>query len=125
MTRRPYCEGMRDHLVRCGEAAVEALGLDDDSTSPNEVRQAIAYLQATVRLARMLIQPGPDGPQLEGHRSFREALQCACREDLKTPDMETVAASMKAIDEGDTKPIQEIIDDLEGRDAPSQFRQGT
>jgi hypothetical protein len=29
------------------------------------------------------------------------------------PDMETVNASMKAIDEGRTTPIQEIIDDLE------------
>jgi len=29
-------------------------------------------------------------------------------------DMETVDASMKAIDEGQTEPIQEIIDGLEG-----------
>ena len=29
------------------------------------------------------------------------------------PDMETVDLSMKAIDEGQTTPIQEIIDDLE------------
>lgn len=112
MARRTYCEGMRDHLVLCGEAAVEALELDGDNNSPNEVRQAITDLRATVKLARMLIQPGPKGPQLEGHRSFREALQRACREDLKTPDLETVARPMKAIDEGRTTPIQEIIDNL-------------
>lgn len=31
----------------------------------------------------------------------------------KVPDLETVRLSMKAIDEGETKPIQEIIDGLE------------
>ena len=32
----------------------------------------------------------------------------------KTPDLETVSLSMKAIDEGRTEPIQEIIDNLGG-----------
>ena len=33
--------------------------------------------------------------------------------DRREACMEALEASMKAIDEGDTKPIQEIIDDLE------------
>jgi len=33
---------------------------------------------------------------------------------VEAPDPETVAFSMKAINEGQTEPIQEIIDDLEG-----------
>ena len=32
----------------------------------------------------------------------------------ETLDEETIARSMKAIDEGDTRPIQKIIDDLKG-----------
>lgn len=43
-------------------------------------------LQDIVRLVGMLIQPGPDGPQLEGHVKFRDALFIACRNNLRTPD---------------------------------------
>ncbi len=36
-------------------------------------------LQAIVKLAGMLLQPGDDGPILVAHRKFRERLMGACR----------------------------------------------
>lgn len=38
-------EGRRDGRVRCGQAALDALGLDDEHNSPNEVKEAIEQLQ--------------------------------------------------------------------------------
>jgi len=39
----------------------------------------VERLRAIVDLAKMLIQPGDDGPELEGHKRFRESLLGAVR----------------------------------------------
>ena len=39
-------EGSRDRLVMCGQEAVDALGLDDNNNSPNDVKRAISELKA-------------------------------------------------------------------------------
>jgi hypothetical protein len=55
--------GTRDRLVHCGKLAVEALGLDSDHDSPNEVREAIERLQGIVdklpkTMDGVLVMPG-------------------------------------------------------------------
>lgn len=41
-------EGQRDHFALCGQMATQALGLDDDHNSPDEVRVAIEQFMAIV-----------------------------------------------------------------------------
>ena len=62
---------------------------------------------------------GGDNQDIRLGQLLDKAMDCVkerfAKETLIDPeiDMDTVALSMKAIDEGDTQPIQEIIDDLE------------
>lgn len=39
-----------------------------------QLQKRIRHLEAIVRLAEMLIQPGDAGPELEGHSKFRNIL---------------------------------------------------
>jgi hypothetical protein len=63
-----------------------------------------------------LVEAGADGRFVDHLEQSSETVRDWPRwkQSVLGPDPETVDLSMKAIDEGQTKPIQEIINDLEG-----------
>lgn len=75
----------RDILERCGWddaqqcTAGDVVELANLLADVERLKAEVEQLRAVITLAKMLIQPGENGPQLEGHEHFREALLGAVR----------------------------------------------
>ena len=77
----------------------------------NGIQQIAAVLGIMQDTRHVLL--GGDNQDIRLGQLLDEAKDCIkdrFAEETLAPDMETVNASMKAIDEGDTEPIQEVID---------------
>ena len=77
----------------------------------NGIQQFAAVLHSMQDTRHMLL--GGDNQDIRLGQLLDEAKDCIAVRFAEETLIEVVELSMKAIDEGDTRPIREIIDDLE------------